>query len=80
MSSSLSSLQPGGGSLIDDYRLFCLKEKAIYATLNMFEGSEAMLRSDCWFPEVEEEEVRQLLLSHSTRSQVITTLTNIHIY
>lgn len=63
-------MQPGGGSLIEDYRLFCSKEKAIYATLNMYEGTEAMLRSNCWFPEAEEEEIRRMLLSFSTPNQV----------
>lgn len=62
--------RPGGGSLIEDYRLFCSKEKAIYATLNMYEGTEAMLRSNCWFPEAEEEEIRRMLLSFSTPNQV----------
>lgn len=60
----------GGGSLIEEYRLFCLKEKAIYTTLNLFEGARTTLRAYCWFPVSEEETIRRLLMSHSTRTQV----------
>ena len=28
----------GANSLIEEWRLFCIKEKAIYATLNMFDA------------------------------------------
>ena len=31
-------------------RLFCIKEKAIYATLNLFEGN-MNLRANCWYPQ-----------------------------
>lgn len=31
-------------------RLFCIKEKSIYATLNLFEGN-MNLRASCWYPE-----------------------------
>eukprot|EP00438_Fugacium_kawagutii_P003611 Skav221988 [mRNA] locus=scaffold4787:24791:34067:- [translate_table: standard] len=38
-------------SLIEEWRrLFCIKEKSIYATLNLFEGN-MNLRASCWYPE-----------------------------
>eukprot|EP00923_Selenidium_pygospionis_P021423 GHVN01036898.1.p1 GENE.GHVN01036898.1~~GHVN01036898.1.p1 ORF type:complete len:832 (-),score=102.98 GHVN01036898.1:549-3044(-) len=62
----LLEVQRGGGnSLIEDWRLFCLKEKAIYGSLNMFEVSESTLRADAWFPEADEDYIRQLLYHHS---------------
>jgi len=51
----------GGNSLIEEWRLFCEKEKGIYATLNLFEG-QSNLRASCWYPALEEEEVRHLLI------------------
>ena len=52
-----------GNSLVEDWRLFCIKEKAIYATLNMFTGGEHHLtsRADCWFPASEEFEIKRIL-------------------
>jgi len=50
----------GGNSLIEDWRLFCMKEKAIYASLNMFEG-HMNLRADCWYPAQEEDQIRECL-------------------
>ena len=47
-------------SLIDEWRMFCTKEKAIYATLNLFEG-DVTLRADCWFPADQEDRIKALL-------------------
>lgn len=35
---------PDGNSMLEEWRMFCLKEKGIYAVLNMFEG-QATLRA-----------------------------------
>jgi V-type H+-transporting ATPase subunit a len=53
----------GGNSLVENWRLFCIKEKSIYATLNMFTGGEHHLtcRADCWFPASEESEIKRIL-------------------
>jgi len=40
----------GSNSLIEEWRLFCMKEKAIYASLNMFEG-HMNLRANCCTPQ-----------------------------
>jgi V-type H+-transporting ATPase subunit a len=48
-------------SLVEEWRMFCAKEKSIYATLNLFEG-DITLRADCWFPADEEEEIKGLLM------------------
>ena len=55
----------GGNSLIEDWRLFCVKEKSVFATLNMFTGGEHHLtcRADCWFPASDENEIRRVLSS-----------------
>ena len=44
----LASVQPSGNSLLEDWRLFCRKEKATFATLNHFQGEGALLRCDVW--------------------------------
>jgi V-type H+-transporting ATPase subunit a len=52
-----------------EYKMFCRKEKAIYAILNMFEGEGALLRCDVWYPLREEDDIRRLLISQSTREE-----------
>merc|ERR1719197_239667 len=44
----------GANSLIQEWCLYCRKEKAIYAQLNMFEG-HLNLRANCWYPAAEED-------------------------
>jgi len=63
-----SLLEPtrfGGNSLIEEWRLFCIKEKSIYATLNLFEG-HMNLRASCWYPAAEEDQIKALLVQHSS--------------
>eukprot|EP00397_Hematodinium_sp_SG-2012_P010818 GEMP01010944.1.p1 GENE.GEMP01010944.1~~GEMP01010944.1.p1 ORF type:complete len:857 (+),score=174.05 GEMP01010944.1:263-2833(+) len=50
----------GGNSLIEEWRMFCLKEKALYHTLNKFQGTNT-LRCNVWFPEDDEMEIRTIL-------------------
>ena len=69
----LAVSRSGGSSLIEEWRWLCAKEKAIYATLNLFEG-EQTLRSDCWFPEVEEDSIRRLLQEHAAAGHVSAML------
>jgi len=61
----LEKARPGGNSTIEEWRLFCAKEKSIYATLNLFEGSMS-LRANCWYPAAEEDDVRRLLIQQSS--------------
>eukprot|EP00923_Selenidium_pygospionis_P014360 GHVN01024654.1.p1 GENE.GHVN01024654.1~~GHVN01024654.1.p1 ORF type:complete len:851 (-),score=147.66 GHVN01024654.1:264-2816(-) len=63
----LEVTRPDGNSLIEDWRLFCIKEKSIYATLNMFETSDSTLRADVWFPEQEEDATRRMLYHFSDK-------------
>lgn len=58
----------GANSLIEDWYLFCMKEKSIYATLNLFEG-HMNLRANCWYPASEEDQIRAKLIQHSSRQQ-----------
>lgn len=39
ISTLLEVPREGGSSLIEEWRMFCQKEKAIYSTLNCFEGN-----------------------------------------
>jgi len=48
-------------SLIEELRLFCIKEKSIYTTLNCFEG-HMNLRANCWYPAEEEDQIRAMLI------------------
>ena len=59
----LCAVRENGNSQVEEWRLFCVKEKAIYATLNMFTGGEHHLtsRADCWFPASEEAEIKRIL-------------------
>ncbi|CAE7320441.1 VHA-a3 [Symbiodinium sp. CCMP2592] len=65
-SEAASLLEPTGrgrDSLIEEWRLFCVKEKAIYHTLNLFEGN-MNLRASCWYPAAEEDNIRALCTQH----------------
>jgi V-type H+-transporting ATPase subunit a len=46
---------------MEKWRLFCVKEKSIYATLNLFEESGAQTKTFCWFAASEEAQVRDTL-------------------
>eukprot|EP00916_Digyalum_oweni_P022842 GHVL01037825.1.p1 GENE.GHVL01037825.1~~GHVL01037825.1.p1 ORF type:complete len:812 (-),score=87.46 GHVL01037825.1:737-3172(-) len=65
----LSVSRPGGNSLIEEWKLFCLKEKGLYHTLDRFEG-DSTLRADCWYAEDQEGVIRNLLIQQSNRQQV----------
>ncbi|KAF4661246.1 H(+)-transporting V0 sector ATPase subunit a [Perkinsus chesapeaki] len=58
--SLLEPIRIGGNSRVEEWRLFCMKEKSIYATLNLFEGVTT-LRADCWYPANEEDAIRRVL-------------------
>lgn len=63
--SLIEPVRRGGDSLVEEWRLFCIKEKAIYATLNHFEGN-ASLRANCWYPEADEDHIRAMLIQNSS--------------
>jgi len=58
----------GANSLIHEWSLYCRKDKAIYAQLNMFEG-HLNLRANCWYPAAEEDQIRALLIQHGSRQR-----------
>ncbi|ORM39911.1 V-type proton ATPase subunit [Babesia sp. Xinjiang] len=66
--------RPDGNSVIEEWTLFCKKEKYIYYILNHFEGSDITLRADCWFPEDEEETIRSCLLAEKSEGRVSALL------
>jgi len=49
-----------GNSKIEDYLLFCVQEKSIYATLNLCRDN-LTLQADCWYPESEEDKIKEIL-------------------
>jgi V-type H+-transporting ATPase subunit a len=64
--SILEVARPGGNSIIEEWRLFCIKEKSIYATLNCFEG-HMNLRANCWYPADQEDSIRATLIRQSSQ-------------
>ncbi|OEH80411.1 vacuolar proton-translocating ATPase [Cyclospora cayetanensis] len=66
ISTLLDIPREGSSSLIEEWRMFCQKEKAIYAALNCFEGRDMTLRCSCWIPKAKEESVRMVLKSMKT--------------
>jgi V-type H+-transporting ATPase subunit a len=64
--SLLQEARSGGNSVIEEWRLFCIKEKSMYATLNLFEGN-MNLRASCWYPAAEEDQIRTMLIRHSSQ-------------
>eukprot|EP00928_Gymnodinium_smaydae_P035398 TRINITY_DN2491_c0_g1_i1.p1 TRINITY_DN2491_c0_g1~~TRINITY_DN2491_c0_g1_i1.p1 ORF type:complete len:829 (+),score=209.94 TRINITY_DN2491_c0_g1_i1:162-2648(+) len=64
----LERTRSGGNSLIEEWCLFCKKEKSIYATLNLFEGN-MNLRASCWYPAAEEDQIRAMLIRQSSQQQ-----------
>jgi len=55
--------RPGGGSPLEEWRLFCTKEKSLYAALNLFEP-RMNLRASCWYPAAEEGRIHSLFSNH----------------
>lgn len=70
----LETSREGGNSVIEEWRLFCKKEKLLYYVLNHFQGSDVMLRADCWFPVEEEEHIRRVLTSLKSNDRVSALL------
>jgi len=68
-SARLLSQTRSGNSLLEDWRLFCMKEKSVYAVLNQCEG-EQTLRVNVWYPEADEESIRELLVKTSNATGV----------
>eukprot|EP00930_Biecheleria_cincta_P072273 TRINITY_DN596_c0_g1_i1.p1 TRINITY_DN596_c0_g1~~TRINITY_DN596_c0_g1_i1.p1 ORF type:complete len:845 (-),score=151.29 TRINITY_DN596_c0_g1_i1:54-2210(-) len=55
-----SAENPDGNSKIEEWRLFCIKEKSIYNILNLCSGDIA-LRVHIWFPATDEESIKKVL-------------------
>jgi len=71
---SLFAVQRGcGNSLIEEYKLFVLKEKSIYHTMNMMEG-DINLMASCWYAEIEEEKIKALLIQESKKQSCSSML------
>mmetsp|Transcript_60125 Transcript_60125/g.158169 ORF Transcript_60125/g.158169 Transcript_60125/m.158169 type:complete len:811 (-) Transcript_60125:297-2729(-) len=50
----------GANSKIEDWRLFCMKEKSVYSVLNMCSGDLALC-VNVWYPELNEDKIKALL-------------------
>jgi len=64
----------GSNSKIEDWRLFCMKEKSIYSVLNMCQG-DASLQVNVWYPKTEEKSIKDLLSSHVSNTGDVAFLT-----
>lgn len=70
----INVVEPNKNSLIEEWKLFCKKERHIYNSLNCFEGSDITLRCDCWFSTNDEEKIRNVLLTKSSNDLVSALL------
>jgi vacuolar-type H+-ATPase subunit I/STV1 len=63
-------------SLLEVYRLFLHKEKALYSTLNKFKKEEKLYLGFCWIPKSDNQEVLHKIeaLKDSNRNIEIPTL------
>eukprot|EP00933_Yihiella_yeosuensis_P016790 TRINITY_DN1420_c0_g1_i1.p1 TRINITY_DN1420_c0_g1~~TRINITY_DN1420_c0_g1_i1.p1 ORF type:complete len:810 (+),score=203.16 TRINITY_DN1420_c0_g1_i1:81-2510(+) len=50
----------GGNSTIEDWRLFCIKEKSLYNILNLCSG-DLVLRVNVWYPNSDEDKIQGVL-------------------
>jgi V-type H+-transporting ATPase subunit a len=60
--------EDGGNSKIENYRLFCKKEKSAYTILNLFTDGMTY-RCDVWFPKSEEEALKAKLRGVKTKNE-----------
>eukprot|EP00747_Dinoflagellata_sp_TGD_P184174 gnl/TRDRNA2_/TRDRNA2_39575_c0_seq1.p1 gnl/TRDRNA2_/TRDRNA2_39575_c0~~gnl/TRDRNA2_/TRDRNA2_39575_c0_seq1.p1 ORF type:complete len:804 (-),score=201.51 gnl/TRDRNA2_/TRDRNA2_39575_c0_seq1:200-2611(-) len=60
---------PKANSRLEEWRLFCVKEKSIYAQLNLCQG-EALLRVNCWYPADDEAKIQALLRQQNSGSTI----------
>jgi len=62
----LKPARPDGNSKIEEWRLFCKKEKSIYNILNGCTG-DLHLRVNVWYPAGEEDEINEVLARENKR-------------
>ncbi|SOV22155.1 vacuolar proton translocating ATPase subunit A, putative [Plasmodium sp. DRC-Itaito] len=70
----INVVEPNKNSLIEEWKLFCKKERHIYNNLNYFEGSDITLRCDCWYSANDEEKIRHILINKSSNDLVSALL------
>ncbi|KAI4841267.1 V-type proton ATPase subunit a [Plasmodium brasilianum] len=70
----INVVEPNKNSLIEEWKLFCKKERHIYNNLNFFEGSDITLRCDCWYSGNDEEKIRHILINKSSNDLVSALL------
>ena len=54
------------GSTIEFYSAFCSAEKSVYTIMNYFSISEMTMKTNCWFPTEEENEIKETLSSFTS--------------
>ncbi|SCD22393.1 vacuolar proton translocating ATPase subunit A, putative [Plasmodium ovale] len=70
----INVVEPNRNSLIEEWKLFCKKERQIYNSLNYFEGSDITLRCDCWYAANDEDKIRHILINKSSNDLVSALL------
>jgi V-type H+-transporting ATPase subunit a len=58
--------RPGANSKIEDWRLFCIKEKSIYTVLNLCKGDMALM-VNVWYPTADQQKIEDLLKVSGTK-------------
>eukprot|EP00929_Paragymnodinium_shiwhaense_P095921 TRINITY_DN5724_c0_g1_i1.p1 TRINITY_DN5724_c0_g1~~TRINITY_DN5724_c0_g1_i1.p1 ORF type:complete len:811 (-),score=239.12 TRINITY_DN5724_c0_g1_i1:206-2638(-) len=61
MSRMIEPPSPGLNSRIEEYRLFCVKEKSQYNIMNMFNEHDVILRTNVWYPTAEQANIEEKL-------------------
>ena len=59
--------------MVEEYRLFILKEKAVYHNLNQMKQAGFLVRSTCWCPVSEEQNVQKTLLTLADKYRTSAT-------
>merc|ERR1719487_42270 len=57
MSRMLEPPAAGLNSRIEEYRLFCVKEKSQYTIMNLFNEHDVILRTNVWYPTAEQDNI-----------------------
>merc|ERR1719393_32284 len=67
MSRMIAPPAPGLNSRIEEYRLFCLKEKSQYNIMNMFNEHDVILRTNVWYPTAEQSDIESALAAGAAK-------------
>jgi len=67
----LAPVRPGANSKIEEYRLFCIRERSLYTALNMCEEKGQTLTASVWYPSAEEQNIKEALRRGGAQAAVL---------